>query len=75
MNSMYYFAGLLSGFSLASFFIGKELYRFYIKNKILEKQLNRMMKLNDKVQKSETLKPFKTRKTKLNGKETYLKIH
>ena len=35
----YYFAGLLSGISLASFFIGKELYRFYIKNKVQKKQV------------------------------------
>ncbi|MEY3498697.1 MAG: hypothetical protein RL308_366 [Bacteroidota bacterium] len=48
----YYFAGLLSGISLASFFIGKELYRFYIKNKIQKKQLDRMDRLHSKIKSS-----------------------
>ncbi len=52
MNVTYYLAGLLSGVSVATFFIGKELYRYYIKNKIQEKQLRRMLKLNDKIKKS-----------------------
>jgi len=52
MNVTYYLAGLLSGVSVASFFIGKELYRYYIKNKVQEKQLGRMLKLNDKIKKS-----------------------
>jgi len=52
MNVTYYLAGLLSGVSVASFFIGKELYRYYIKNKVQEKQLRRMLKLNDKIKKS-----------------------
>lgn len=52
MNLTYYIAGLLSGISVASFFTGKELYRYYIKNKVQEKQLKRMLKLNDKIKKS-----------------------
>ncbi|TDD95075.1 hypothetical protein [Flavobacterium cellulosilyticum] len=52
MNITYYLAGLLSGICVASFFIGKELYKFYIKNKIQKKQLDRMAKLNDKIKKS-----------------------
>lgn len=52
MNITYYLAGLLSGVSVATFFIGKELYRYYIKNKVQEKQLKRMLKLNDKIKKS-----------------------
>jgi hypothetical protein len=52
MNITYYLAGLLSGVSVAAFFIGKELYRYYIKNKVQEKQLGRMLKLNDKIKKS-----------------------
>lgn len=52
MNITYFLAGLLSGISVASFFIGKELYRFYVKNKIQKKQLDRMAKLNDKIKKS-----------------------
>ena len=52
MNVTYYLAGLLSGVSVASFFIGKELYRYYVKNKVQEKQLGRMLKLNDKIKKS-----------------------
>jgi len=52
MNVTYYLAGLLSGFSVACFFIGKQLYRYYIKNKMQQKQLNRMLKLNDEIKKS-----------------------
>jgi len=52
MNITYFVAGMASGLSVASFLIGKELYRFYIKSKIQEKQLIRMMKLNDKIKKS-----------------------
>jgi hypothetical protein len=52
MNVTYYLAGLLSGVSVASFFIGKELYHYYVKSKIQEKQLKRMLKLNDKIKKS-----------------------
>lgn len=48
----YYLAGLLSGISVASFFIGKELYRYYIKNKVQEKKLNRLLKLNEKIKNS-----------------------
>lgn len=62
MNITYYFAGLLSGVSVATFFIGKELYRYYIKNKVQEKQLGRMLKLNDKIKKSlltESVETFK----------------
>lgn len=52
MNITYYLAGLLSGISIASFFIGKELYKFYIKNKVQKKQLERMDKLNKQIKKS-----------------------
>jgi uncharacterized membrane protein YciS (DUF1049 family) len=52
MNVSYYVAGLLTGLSIAGFFIGKELYRYYIKSKVQEKQLRRMLKLNDKIKKS-----------------------
>jgi hypothetical protein len=52
MNVTYYLAGLLSGVSVAAFFIGKELYRYYVKSKVQQKQLNRMLKLNDKIKKS-----------------------
>jgi hypothetical protein len=48
----YYLAGLLSGVSFASFFIGKELYRYYVKNKVQEKKMSRLLKLNDKINKS-----------------------
>ncbi|WP_281224934.1 hypothetical protein [Flavobacterium aquiphilum] len=48
----YYFAGLLSGVSIASFFIGKELYRYYIKNKVQEKKIHRLLKLNEKIKNS-----------------------
>lgn len=49
MNITYYLAGFISGVSIAGFFIGKELYRFYIKYKLQKKQLHRLSKLNDKM--------------------------
>ncbi len=49
MNITYYLAGMLSGACIASFFIGKELYRYYIKNKVQSRQLERMSKLNKKM--------------------------
>ena len=49
MNITYYLAGFISGVSIAGFFIGKELYRFYIKDKLQKKQLLRLSKLNDKM--------------------------
>lgn len=52
MNVTFYLAGLLSGISLASFFIGKELYKSYIKVKVQKKQLERMEKLNKQLKKS-----------------------
>lgn len=52
MNIMYYLAGVLTGVSAASFFIGKELYRYYIKDKVQKKQLERMGKLNKKIKNS-----------------------
>jgi hypothetical protein len=45
----YYLIGLLTGVSLTTFFIGKELYKYYTKFKIQQKQLNRILKLNDKI--------------------------
>lgn len=48
----YYLAGLFSGVSFASFFIGKELYRYYVKNKVQEKKMSRLLKLNNKINKS-----------------------
>jgi hypothetical protein len=62
MNITYYLAGLLSGVSVTSFFIGKELYRYYIKNKVQEKQLGRMLKLNDKIKKSLLVESLETSK-------------
>ncbi|MEZ7503890.1 hypothetical protein [Flavobacterium sp. Arc2] len=49
MNITYYFIGLLTGASLSSYFVGKELYKYYIKYKVQRKQLDRIIKLNDKI--------------------------
>lgn len=54
MNLTYYLAGFISGVSLTGYFIGKELYKFYIKNKVQKKQLYRLSKLNDKMKASRT---------------------
>jgi len=46
-----YLLGLLSGIAIASFFIGKELYRFYVKNKVQVKQIERLRRLKKKSKK------------------------
>jgi len=45
----YYLIGLLTGVSLTAFFIGKEFYKYYTKFRIQQKQLNRILKLNDNI--------------------------
>jgi hypothetical protein len=46
-----YLLGLLSGIAIASFFFGKELYKYYIKNKVQNKQLERLKRLKRKTKK------------------------
>ncbi len=52
MNIVYYFSGVLSGATVTAYFFGKELYKFYIKNKIYEKKLIRIEKLNKKLERN-----------------------
>ena len=47
-----YLIGVLSGVIIASFFIGKELYKYYIKNKIQSTQLEQL-KQNKKINENE----------------------
>lgn len=56
MDFTNYFIGLLTGVSITTFFIGKELYKYYTKYTIQQKQLNRILKLNDKIKNSKNLK-------------------
>jgi hypothetical protein len=60
MDITYYFIGLLTGVSITAFFIGKELYKYYTKYTIQQKQLDRILKLNDKIKKFKNLKYTKT---------------
>ncbi|WP_348799897.1 hypothetical protein [Flavobacterium adhaerens] len=60
MDITYYFIGLLTGVSVSTFFIGKELYRYYTKYTIQQKQLDRILKLNDKIKKLKNLEPIET---------------
>ena len=60
MDITYYFIGLLTGVSVSTFFIGKELYKYYTKYTIQQKQLDRILKLNDNIKKLKNLKPTKT---------------
>ncbi|WP_347049760.1 hypothetical protein [Flavobacterium olei] len=46
-----YLIGLLTGVSVTTFFIGKEWYKYYTKYTIQQKQLDRVLKLNDKIKK------------------------
>jgi hypothetical protein len=56
MDITYYFIGLLTGVSVTTFFIGKELYKYYTKYTIQQKQLDRILKLNDKIKKFKNIK-------------------
>ncbi|NDP28824.1 MAG: hypothetical protein GZ087_15600 [Flavobacterium sp.] len=60
MNITYYLIGLLTGISVTAFFTGKELYKYYTKYTIQQKQLNRILKLNDNIKKYKNLKSTKT---------------
>jgi hypothetical protein len=60
MDITYYLIGLLTGVSVSSFFIGKELYKYYNKYTIQQKQLERILKLNDKIQKFKKIESIKT---------------
>jgi uncharacterized membrane protein YdjX (TVP38/TMEM64 family) len=55
MSIVYYFAGLLTGASISAYFLGKELYKVYIKNKVQKKKLIRLEKLNKKLQRNGVL--------------------
>jgi hypothetical protein len=60
MDITYYLIGLLTGVSVTTFFIGKELYKYYTKYTIQQKQLDRILKLNDKIKGIKNLKHNKT---------------
>ncbi|TDD94693.1 hypothetical protein [Flavobacterium cellulosilyticum] len=60
MNITYYLVGLLTGVSVATFFVGKELYKYYMRYMVQRKQLERILKLNDKIKKSKNLKKDNT---------------
>jgi hypothetical protein len=43
---IYFVSGIIAGVSASSYLIGKELYAYYLKNTLQEKQLMRLRKLN-----------------------------
>ncbi|QBN19594.1 hypothetical protein [Flavobacterium nackdongense] len=52
----YYIIGLFTGVFVTAFFTGKELYKYYTKYSILQKKLDRILKLDDDVKEIKTLK-------------------
>jgi dihydrodipicolinate synthase/N-acetylneuraminate lyase len=66
MDITYYLIGLVTGVSVTSFFIGKELYKYYTKCTIQQKQLDRILKLNDKIKEFKKLKALDTSNISLN---------
>ena len=46
---IYYLIGLLTGVSVTAFFVGKEFYKCYTKSEIQQKQLDRILKLNEEI--------------------------
>ncbi|MFH7000382.1 hypothetical protein ACHRVZ_20885 [Flavobacterium sp. FlaQc-57] len=57
MDITNYLIGLLTGVSVTTFFIGKEWYKYYTKYTIQQKQLDRVLKLNDKIKKIKHYSP------------------
>ncbi|AXB58500.1 hypothetical protein [Flavobacterium fluviale] len=57
MDITNYLIGLLTGVSVTTFFIGKEWYKYYTKYTIQQKQLDRVLKLNDKIKKLKSYSP------------------
>ncbi|BDU27193.1 MULTISPECIES: hypothetical protein [unclassified Flavobacterium] len=60
MDMTNYLIGLLTGVSVTTFFIGKEWYKYYTKYTIQQKQLDRVLKLNDKIKKLKNYSPSET---------------
>jgi hypothetical protein len=60
MDITNYLIGLLTGVSVTTFFIGKEWYKYYTKYTIQQKQLDRVLKLNDKIKKLKDFSPAET---------------
>lgn len=60
MDITNYFVGLVTGVSVTTFFIGKEWYKYYTKYTIQQKQLDRVLKLNDKIKKIKHLSTAET---------------
>jgi hypothetical protein len=60
MDITNYLIGLITGVSITAFFVGKELYKYYTKYTIQQKQLDRILKLNDKIKKFRDLKEIKS---------------
>jgi len=52
---IYFISGLIAGVSASSYLIGKELFVFYKKNTLQEKQLLRLRKLNHQLSTKNTL--------------------
>lgn len=52
MDITNYLIGLLTGISVTAFFVGKEWYKYYTRYTIQKKQLDRILKLNDKIKNS-----------------------
>ena len=51
----YYLIGLFTGVAVTAFFVGKEFYKYYTKSMIQQKQLDRILKFNDEVNKFKIL--------------------
>lgn len=67
MDITNYLIGLLTGVSVTAFFIGKELYKYYTKYRIQQKQLDRVLKLNDKIKKIKNFESIERPNLKAGG--------
>lgn len=72
MDITNYLIGLFTGVSVTAFFIGKELYKYYTKCTIQQKQLDRVLKLNDKIQKLKNRKSTETRKLNVAFQDSFI---
>ena len=55
MDITNYLIGFLTGVSVTAFFVGKEWYKYYTRYTIQKKQLDRILKLNDKIKNSKAV--------------------
>jgi hypothetical protein len=69
---IYFISGIITGVSASSYLIGKELYGYYRKNTLQEKQLMRLRKLNHQLSTKNALTNNSTAKNVYESNEVHI---